>query len=108
MGNFLGPIALGHWFDTIGRKPMIVATYSISAVLLTLTGWLFAQGYLSATTQTALWSIIFFFASAASSAAYLTVSEIFPVEMRGMAIALYYAVATAAGRHGRSGDPSGV
>ena len=97
IGNFLGPIALGHWFDTIGRKPMIVATYSISAVLLTLTGWLFAQGYLSAVTQTALWSIIFFFASAASSAAYLTVSEIFPVEMRGMAIALYYATATALG-----------
>ncbi len=97
IGNFLGPIALGHWFDTIGRKPMIAATYSISAVLLTITGWLFAQGYLSATSQTALWTLIFFFASAASSSAYLTVSEIFPVEMRGMAIALYYAIGTALG-----------
>ncbi len=97
VGNFLGPLLLGHWFDTIGRKPMIAATYSISAVLLTLTGWLFAQGSLSATTQTMLWMVIFFFASAASSSAYLTVSEIFPVEMRGMAIALYYAVGTTIG-----------
>ena len=97
VGNFLGPIALGHWFDTIGRKPMIAATYGISAVLLTITGWLFAQGHLSAVSQTALWTVIFFFASAASSSAYLTVSEIFPVEMRGMAIALYYALGTALG-----------
>ena len=97
VGNFLGPIALGHWFDTIGRKPMIAATYGISAVLLTITGWLFAHGHLSATSQTALWTLIFFFASAASSAAYLTVSEIFPVEMRGMAIALYYALGTGIG-----------
>ena len=97
VGNFLGPIALGPWFDTIGRKPMIAATYGFSAVLLALTGWLFAQGYLSATTQTLLWTVIFFFASAASSSAYLTVSEIFPVEMRGMAIALYYALGTTIG-----------
>jgi len=97
LGNFLGPVLLGHWFDTIGRKPMIAATYSISAVLLAITGWLFAREYLSATSQTALWTVIFFFASAASSSAYLTVSEIFPVEMRGMAIALYYAVGTTIG-----------
>ena len=97
VGNFLGPVALGHWFDTIGRKPMIAATYAISAILLAATGWLFAHDYLSAWTQTGLWTIIFFFASAASSSAYLTVSEIFPVEMRGMAIALYYALGTTIG-----------
>ncbi len=76
---------------------MIAATYAISAVLLALTGWLFAQGQLAATSQTALWTVIFFFASAASSSAYLTVSEVFPVEMRGMAIALFYALGTAIG-----------
>ena len=97
IGNFLGPTLLGHWFDTIGRKTMIAATYGISAVLLVVTGWLFAQGMLSATSQTVLWTVIFFFASAASSSAYLTVSEIFPVEMRGMAIALYYALGTLIG-----------
>ena len=97
VGNFLGPVLLGHLFDTVGRKPMIAATYSISAVLLAITGWLFAQGHLSATTQTILWSVIFFFASAASSSAYLTVSEVFPLEMRGMAIALFYAIGTAVG-----------
>jgi len=97
VGNFLGPTLLGPWFDTIGRKTMIAATYGIAAVLLVITGWLFTQGALSATSQTALWMVIFFFASAASSSAYLTVSEIFPVEMRGMAIALYYALGTLIG-----------
>lgn len=97
LGSFLGPILLGPWFDTIGRKPMIAATYTASAVLLIITGWLFAHGQLSAVMQTVLWSIIFFFASAAASSAYLTVSEIFPVEMRGMAIALYYAIGTLIG-----------
>ncbi len=89
VGNFLGPVLLGHLFDTVGRKPMIAATYSISAVLLAVTGWLFAHDQLSATTQTILWTVIFFFASAASSSAYLTVSEVFPLEMRGLAIALF-------------------
>ena len=97
LGSFLGPILLGPWFDTIGRKPMIAATYTASAVLLIITGWLFAHGHLTAVMQTVLWSVIFFFASAAASSAYLTVSEIFPVEMRGMAIALYYAVGTLIG-----------
>ncbi|MHC5536981.1 MFS transporter [Singulisphaera rosea] len=97
VGNFLGPVILGRFFDTVGRKPMIAATYSISAVLLGITGGLFAAGMLSATSQTALWTVIFFFASAASSSAYLTVSEIFPLELRGMAIALFYALGTAVG-----------
>ena len=76
---------------------MIAATYGLSGILLILTGWLFARGLLTAATQTALWSIVFFIASAAASSAYLTVSELFPVELRGMAISLFYAVGTAAG-----------
>jgi MFS family permease len=97
LGNFLGPIVLGRLFDTVGRRPMIAATYGLSAILLTITGWLFAHESLSATSQTVLWSVIFFFASAASSSAYLTVSEVFPLEIRGMAIALFYAVGTLVG-----------
>ena len=97
VSNFLGTIALGSLFDTIGRKPMIAGTYAISAVLLAITGYLFARGWLSATTQTALWTLIFFFASAASSSAYLTVSEVFPLELRGMAIAFFFAVGTSVG-----------
>jgi MFS family permease len=88
---------LGPLFDTVGRKPMIAATYTVSALLLAVTGYLFAAGMLTATTQTALWTVIFFFASAASSSAYLTVSEIFPLELRGMAIALFFAIGTTAG-----------
>ncbi len=97
LSNFLGPVLLGRWFDTIGRRPMIGGTYTISAVLLALTGYLFMAGLLTATTQTALWALIFFFASSAASSAYLTVSEIFPVELRGMVIALFYAVGTLLG-----------
>ena len=97
LGNFLGPLLLGRFFDTIGRRQMIAATYTVSAVLLALTGWAFAQGYLSATSQTLLWTIIFFFASAAASAAYLTVSEIFPLEIRALAIAFFFALGTAVG-----------
>jgi len=96
-GNLLGPLLLGPLFDTIGRRAMITATYAASGLLLAATGWLFAQGSLTATTQTLLWSATFFVASAAASSAYLTVSELFPVELRGMAIALFYAVGTAAG-----------
>jgi MFS family permease len=96
-GNFLGPLLLGHFFDTIGRRPMISFTYAISAALLTLTGWLFARGLLSATTQTIAWTVIFFFASAAASAGYLTVSEIFPLEIRALSIAFFYALGTAIG-----------
>lgn len=97
VGNFLGPVILGHWFDTVGRRRMITLTYAVSAVLLAVTGWAFAHGHLTATTQTALWTVIFFFASAAASSAYLTVSEIFPLETRGMAIAFFFAIGTGVG-----------
>jgi MFS family permease len=97
LGNFLGPLLIGHWFDSIGRRPMIAATYALSALLLAATGWLFEQGLLTATTQTAAWTVIFFVASSAASAAYLTVSEIFPLEMRALAIAIFYACGTGIG-----------
>lgn len=97
IGNFMGPLLLGRLFDTIGRKPMISFTYGLSGALLALTGYLFARGVLSADAQTAAWMIIFFFASAAASAAYLTVSETFPLEIRGLAIALFYAIGTGVG-----------
>lgn len=96
-GNFFGPLLLGRFFDTIGRRQMIAATYAISAVLLTITGWLFARGVLSANTQTLAWTVIFFFASAAASSGYLTVSEIFPLEIRALAIAFFYSLGTAVG-----------
>jgi MFS family permease len=97
LGNFLGPLLLGHLFDTLGRKPMIAATYALSGVLLAIVGYLFRQGLLDAATLTMCWSGIFFFASAAASAAYLTVSESFPLETRALAIAFFYAVGTALG-----------
>jgi MFS family permease len=97
VGNFLGPLLLGRFFDTIGRREMISSTYAISAVLLAITGWAFAHGMLSANSQTLLWTIIFFFASAAASAAYLTVSEIFPLEIRALAIAFFFSLGTAVG-----------
>jgi MFS family permease len=97
LGNVLGPIVIGHLFDSIGRKPMITLTYALSGVLLALTGWLFHAGMLNAKTQTLAWMIIFFIASAAASSAYLTVSEIFPLEIRAFAIAIFYAIGTLAG-----------
>jgi MFS family permease len=97
LGNALGPLLLGRLFDTLGRKPMIFATYLISGVLLTISGWLFTTGLLDATMQTVAWMTIFFFASAAASAAYLTVSETFPLEVRALAIAVFYAIGTALG-----------
>jgi MFS family permease len=100
IGNFLGPLLLGRFFDTVGRKPMIAGTYILSGVLLIITGWLFDQGVLNATTQTIAWCVIFFFASAGASAAYLTVSEIFPMETRAMAIAFFYATGTIVGGFG--------
>lgn len=96
-GNFLGPVLLGRLFDTVGRRIMISATYGISGLLLAASGYAFVQGWLDATTQTICWCVIFFFASSAASSAYLTVSELFPVELRAMAIALFYAIATCVG-----------
>jgi MFS family permease len=96
-GNFLGPLLLGRFFDTIGRKIMISGTYILSGALLAITAYLFDKGTLTATTQTIAWVIIFFFASAGASAAYLTVSEIFPMETRAMAIAFFYAIGTGVG-----------
>lgn len=97
IGNFLGPLLLGPLFDSWGRRPMIVTTYALSGVLLALTGWMFHAGWLDATTQTAMWSVVFFFASAAASAAYLTVGECFPLEIRALTIALFYAFGTLLG-----------
>src|SRR5206468_2498178 len=96
-GNFLGPLLLGRLFDTLGRRTMIAFTYGVSGVLLALSGYLFSIGALSAQTQTIAWMVIFFFASPAASAAYLTVSETFPLEIRALAIALFYAVGTGIG-----------
>jgi MFS family permease len=96
-GNFLGPLLLGHLFDTVGRKPMIAATYGLAGVLLIVVAMLFGMGLLTAWTQTFCWMVIFFVASAAASAAYLTASEIFPLETRAMAIALFYALGTLIG-----------
>ena len=97
LGNFLGPLILGRLFDSVGRKPMISGTYILSGVLLIITAFLFKADVWTAQTQTAAWCVIFFFASAGASAAYLTVSEIFPMETRAMAIAFFYAVGTAVG-----------
>ena len=96
-GNFLGPVFLGRLFDTVGRRPMLTFTYAISGALLAATGYLFAQDLVSAATLTLCWTIIFFFASAAASAAYLTVSETFPLEIRALAIAFFYAIGTGIG-----------
>ena len=97
IGNFLGPVALGRLFDTVGRRTMITLTYSLSAVLLAITAWLFAADLLTAVTQTIAWTIIFFVASASASSAYLTVSEVLPLETRAMAIAVFYSLGTGLG-----------
>ena len=96
-GNVLGPILLGRLFDTVGRKTMIASTYAISGLLLAVTAELFSRNVLTAQTLTIAWMTVFFFASAAASSAYLTVSEIFPLEIRALAIAFFYAIGTAAG-----------
>ncbi len=99
-GNLIGPLLLGRFFDTIGRRKMIAVTYCASAVLLAVTGWLFDAGALTATTQTALWCAVFFIASAAASSAYLTVSEIFPLEIRAQSISLIFSIAQGFGAVG--------
>jgi MFS family permease len=97
LGNLMGPILLGHLFDTVGRRRMIAGTYGLSGLLLAGTAWGFHAGIFTAETQTAAWIVIFFVASAAASAAYLTASEIFPLETRALAIALFYALGTLIG-----------
>ena len=99
-GNLLGPLTIGRLFDTIGRRKMIAGTYILSGVLLVVTAQLFKAGTLDATTQTVAWSVIFFFASAGASAGYLTVSEIFPLEVRAKAIAVFFAIAQCFGSLG--------
>jgi MFS family permease len=97
LSNFIGPMVLGHFFDTVGRRPMIAGTFTASALILIVTGYLFEKGALTATSQTVLWTVMFFFASSAASSAYLTVSEIFPLEVRALAIAIFFSIGTAVG-----------
>ncbi|MBI3915721.1 MAG: MFS transporter [Betaproteobacteria bacterium] len=97
LGNFLGPLVLGWLFDATGRRVMIALTYAVSGVALGAAGYAFNEGWLSAETQTACWAAIFFIASAAASSAYLTVSEIFPLEMRAVAISIFFALGTGVG-----------
>ncbi len=97
LGNFLGPLTIGRLFDTVGRKPMIAITYIGSGVLLAITAWLFRIGALTALTQAICWSVVFFVASSAASSAYLTVSEVFPLEIRAIAISIFYAFGTLTG-----------
>jgi MFS family permease len=99
-GNLLGPLTIGRLFDTIGRRKMIAGTYLVSGILLIITAQLFKAGALNAVTQTLCWSVIFFFASAGASAGYLTVSEIFPLEVRAKAIAVFFAIAQCFGSLG--------
>src|SRR5690606_8386495 len=97
LGHVLGPLVLGPLFGLAGRRRMIACTYVLSGVGLALSGWAFLQGWLDARSQALCWSAVFFLASAAASSAYLTVSEVFPLEMRALAISLFYAVGTGAG-----------
>ena len=100
VGNLVGPLTIGRLFDTIGRRTMIAGTYLISGMLLAVSAELFREGHLNAQTQTIWWCVIFFFASAGASAAYLTVSEIFPLEVRAKAIAVFFAIAQCFGALG--------
>jgi MFS family permease len=100
LGNLIGPLTIGRLFDSIGRRRMISGTYILSGGLLIISALLFEAGVLNAWTQTACWCVIFFFASAGASAAYLTVSEIFPVEVRAKAIAVFFAIAQTFGAIG--------
>ncbi len=100
LGNLMGPLLLGHLFDTVGRRRMIAGTFGLSGALMAATGWAFHAGILDAWTQTACWVAVFFVASAAASSAYLTASEIFPLETRALAIATFYALGTLVGGAG--------
>jgi MFS family permease len=100
VGNLAGPLTIGRLFDTIGRRKMIAGTYILSGILLAITAQLFKAGVLSAGTQTLCWAVVFFFASAGASAGYLTVSEVFPLEVRAKAIAVFFAIAQCFGSLG--------
>ena len=97
LGNFAGPLCLGRLFDVVGRRTMISFTYGISGVLMAAVGWMFVQGWLDAVQQTVAWTVIFFFASAAAASAYLTVGETFPLEVRAVAISVFFALGTGLG-----------
>ncbi len=97
ISNFLGPVLLGSFFDTIGRRVMIGSTYAAGGVLLIATTFLFVFNFFTDWTQTFAFMLVFFFASAGASSAYLTASEVFPLETRALAIAMFYAVGTAIG-----------
>ena len=97
VGNFLGPVLLGPLFDKVGRRLMLTATHFAAGSVLLVTAILFQQKALWAVSLTVLWCVVFFFASAAASAAYLTVSEVFPLEIRALAIAFFYAIGTGLG-----------
>jgi MFS family permease len=99
-GNLAGPLLLGRLFDTVGRKKMISSTYILAGLLLIGTAILFKNGSLNATTQTICWAVVFFFASAGASTGYLTASEVFPLEVRAKAIAVFFAVAQLFGAFG--------
>ena len=100
LGNLAGPLLLGPLFDIVGRRIMISSTYLVAAVLLAITAVAFNDGLLTAATQTLCWTVVFFFASAGASAAYLTVSEIFPMELRAQAIAVFFSIAQGFGALG--------
>jgi MFS family permease len=100
VGNLLGPLTIGRLFDTVGRKKMIAGTYIMAGVLLIITAFLFKNGDLNAATQTICWAVVFFFASAGASAGYLTASEVFPLEVRAQAIAVFFAIAQLFGAFG--------
>jgi MFS family permease len=100
VGNLAGPLLLGHLFDSLGRKKMISGTYLISGTMLAFSAWLFDAGVLHAAAQTFIWIVVFFFASAGASAGYLTVSEIFPIEIRAEALAVFFAIAQVVGAIG--------
>ena len=100
VGNLIGPLTIGHLFDTLGRRKMISGTYLVSGILLAITAVMFDKGMLNAITQTIAWCVIFFFASAGASAAYLTASELFPLEVRAQAIAVFFAIAQCFGAIG--------
>ncbi len=100
LGNLIGPLTIGRFFDSVGRRKMISGTYLLSGILLAISAFLFEAGALNAVTQTIWWCVIFFFASAGASAAYLTVSEIFPLEVRAKAIAVFFAIAQTFGAFG--------